>query len=343
MSIRTAGSSVSAEATARPTTIAPAMPTERRIMNSKRISPSRPRRTVRPLKNTARPAVATVTRTASATRVGPGGPQRQLLAEAARQQERVVDAQAETEQRREVEHEDAHRHDRGDQEDRRERHQDRGPADDERDAGRDGRAEDHEQRQRGERERDDLAPLEVGLGHGLHVAVEGGSAGQLDRQARRLVQALAQDRQRLRRVVGRQVEEDDVVGGVAVGRDLPRRDEVRDHPRDVRRPGDVRDGRRRRAFEGGCAGLDRRAVEDDDERRRRGAELAAEEGLRARGLQVVEDEPAGTQASRDLRREREGGQHQQGPRRDHPPRASRDEPAEAVEGGHLVIVVRVAR
>ena len=64
--------------------------------------------------------------------------------------------------------------------------------------GRHGRAEDHEQRQRRQRQRDDLAPLEVGLRHGLHVAVEGGPAGQLDRQARRLVQALAQDRQRLR-------------------------------------------------------------------------------------------------------------------------------------------------
>jgi hypothetical protein len=71
--VRIAGSSVSADATARPTTIAPAMPTERRIMNSNRTRPSRPRRTVNPEKKTARPAVATVTRTASATRSGPSG------------------------------------------------------------------------------------------------------------------------------------------------------------------------------------------------------------------------------------------------------------------------------
>ncbi len=71
MIARIAGSSVSAEATARPTTMAPAIPTERRIMNSNRTRPSSPRSTVRPEKNTARPAVATVTRTASATLSGP--------------------------------------------------------------------------------------------------------------------------------------------------------------------------------------------------------------------------------------------------------------------------------
>ena len=68
-----AGSRVSAEATARPTTMAPAIPTERRIMNSKRTSPRRPRSTVSPLKKIARPAVATVTLTASGTRSGPSG------------------------------------------------------------------------------------------------------------------------------------------------------------------------------------------------------------------------------------------------------------------------------
>ena len=65
-----AGSRVSAALTASATTIAPAMPTDRRIMNSNRIRPRRPSRTVRPLKKTARPAVATVTRTASPTASG---------------------------------------------------------------------------------------------------------------------------------------------------------------------------------------------------------------------------------------------------------------------------------
>ena len=93
-SVRIAGSSVSAEATASPTTIAPAIPTERRIMNSNRTSPSRPSSTVSPLKKTARPAVATVTRTASATAVRAVRPERELLAEPARHQQRVVDARA---------------------------------------------------------------------------------------------------------------------------------------------------------------------------------------------------------------------------------------------------------
>ena len=63
----TAGSRVSAASTAMPTTIAPATPTERRIMKSNRTSPIRPSRTVKPLKKMARPAVATVTPTASST------------------------------------------------------------------------------------------------------------------------------------------------------------------------------------------------------------------------------------------------------------------------------------
>ena len=53
--------------------MAPAIPTERRIMNSNRTSPRSPRSTVNPLKKIARPAVATVTLTASGTRSGPSG------------------------------------------------------------------------------------------------------------------------------------------------------------------------------------------------------------------------------------------------------------------------------
>ena len=71
-----AGSSVNAAATASPTTSAPAIPTERRTMNSKSTSPARPSRTVRPEKNTARPAVATVARTAASTAASTGSPAR---------------------------------------------------------------------------------------------------------------------------------------------------------------------------------------------------------------------------------------------------------------------------
>jgi hypothetical protein len=59
---------VRADETAKATTIAPAIPTERRIMNSKRTRPRSPSSTVRPLKKIALPAVATVIRTASSTR-----------------------------------------------------------------------------------------------------------------------------------------------------------------------------------------------------------------------------------------------------------------------------------
>ncbi len=114
---------------------------------------------------------------------------------------------------------------RGDDEDRGQGDEDGRAADDERDAGRHDGAEDEEQRQRRQRQRDDLAPLQVLLGHRLDVAVERRTAGELDLEARRLAQS------RSRRIgsaagesSGRQVEEDDVVGGVPVGRDLARRE-----------------------------------------------------------------------------------------------------------------------
>ena len=153
-------------------------------MNSNRTSPSSPSSTVRPLKKTARPAVATVARTASATRSGPIRPERQLLAEPAGHQQRVVHAEPEPEQGREVEHEDAHRGQRRDDEDRRQRHDHRRAADHERHAGRDHRAEHQQQGQRRQRERDDLASPQVRLGHGLDVAVERRATGQLHRQGR---------------------------------------------------------------------------------------------------------------------------------------------------------------
>ncbi|MDL2335280.1 MAG: hypothetical protein QFC55_04545, partial [Chloroflexota bacterium] len=62
---RPAGSSVKAALTARATTAAPAMPTDRSTMNSNSTSPPRPSSTVRPEKKTARPAVPTVSATAA--------------------------------------------------------------------------------------------------------------------------------------------------------------------------------------------------------------------------------------------------------------------------------------
>ena len=95
----------------------------------------------------------------------------------------------------------------------------------------------------GERQRDDLAPAEVGLGDRLDVAVERGAAREPATVSPATCGGAAADRrQRVGRVVGRQVEEDDVVRGVAVGRDLARRQQVRHDARDVRRGRDVADG-----------------------------------------------------------------------------------------------------
>ena len=105
-------------------------------------------------------------------------------------------------------------------------------ADGERHRRRDDRAEDEQQRERRERQRDELAPPQVGLGHLLDVAVERRPAGQPDLQPGGVVNRRADARQRPRGVVRGQVEQDDVVRGVPVGGDLPRRQGVRDHALD---------------------------------------------------------------------------------------------------------------
>ena len=265
------------------------------------------------------------------------GLERELLAEPAGHQQRVVDAETQPEQGREVEHEDAHRRQRGDDEDPGQRHDHRRATDHQRDPGRDQRAEDEEERERRQRQRHELAPLQVGLGDGLDVAVEGRAAGQLDRQARRLVQSVAEDRQGLRRIVRRQVEEDDVVGRVPVGRDLARREQVRHDARDVRRGRDVADRVGRGDLEGGRPRLERRAREDDDERRGRRPELGLEERLGPGRFEVVEDEPAGAQLARHLRGERDGDDEQGDPGGDDPPGVAHDETPESIEWGHVVV------
>ena len=65
--LSTAGSSVSAASTLRPTTIAPATPIERRALMSNVSRASSPIRTVAPENMTALPAVATEVPTACAT------------------------------------------------------------------------------------------------------------------------------------------------------------------------------------------------------------------------------------------------------------------------------------
>jgi hypothetical protein len=119
---------------------------------------------------------------------------------------------------------------------------------------------------------------------------------------------------------------------VAVGRDLARRQEVRDDAGDVRGSPDIAD-------RVGCGDLERRrsrlergAREDHDQRGRGRTQLGLEERLGARRFEVVEDEPAGAELAGDLRRERERDQQQGGPRADDPPRSMHDEAAEPLEG-----------
>ena len=117
------------------------------------------------------------------------GAPRKLLAEPAGHQQRVVHAQTQAQERRQVEHEDAHRRERGDDEDAGQGDEHGSAAHSERDAGRDHGPEHEQQRKRGEGEADELAPAQVGLRHRLHIAVEGGAPADPDGEARHLVQA----------------------------------------------------------------------------------------------------------------------------------------------------------
>ena len=103
----------------------------------------------------------------------------ELLAEAARHEQRVVDAEAEAEERGQVEHEDAHRRHRGEAEDARPgRRRTAVPPTTSGTPAATTRAEHEQQREGGQRQRDELAAPQVGLGHRLDVAVERRPAGQ---------------------------------------------------------------------------------------------------------------------------------------------------------------------
>ena len=195
---------------------------------------------------------------------------RQLLAEAAGHQQRVVHAQAEAQERGQVEHEDAHRDHGGHDEDPGQRDQHRRAAHGERHARGDEAAEHEQQGEGRQRQRDQLAAPEVGLGDRLDVAVERRAAGDLDAQAGDLAQGRLDGRDRVGRVVRRQVEEDDVVRGVAVRADLARGEDVGQDP------GHVRGARRRprgrlrsrRPATPGCPAVSVSERVDEDEGRR---------------------------------------------------------------------------
>ena len=330
---------MSAARTATPTTIAPAIPTERRIVNSNRTRPRSPSRTVSPEKKTARPAVATVTRTAAAIAVvgiARRQPATELLAESAGHQQRVVDTQAEAEECRQVEHEDAHLRQARDDEDRGQRHEHRRPADRERHARGDHRAEDQQEGQTGEGQGDELAPPEVVLRDRLDVAVEGRPAGQLDRDrpAGQAGEPLLDARQGIGRIVGADVEQDHVVRGLPIGRDLARRQLVREDLGDVRRRRDRRHVRGGGRFEGRFAGPGGRARVDEDEGRLGDPELVMELGPGPRRLEVGEVEAAGMEGSRGPRRERQGDEQEDRPGGHDPPPSAVGQDAEALEDRH---------
>ena len=205
-------------------------------------------------------------------------------------------------------------------------------ADGERDAGRDDAAEHEEEGQGGQRKRDELAPRRSRLRDGLDVAVERGAAADADPEAGHVAERGGDGRDRVRGVVGREVQEDDVVGGVAVRRHLAGGEDVGQDARDVRRAGDVLRGLRDRREPPGRAGRERVRGVDEDERRRLQAQLRLEDLLRARGLEVVQDEAARGQRSGRLGCERDREQDEDGPRGDDPPAAADGEAAETIEG-----------
>ena len=146
----------------------------------------------------------------------------------------------------------------------------------------------------------------------------------------------------LGRIVWREVEQHDVVGRVAIGRDLAWLEEVRDDARHVFRLGDVAHRGRRAELECGRAGFEVRAREDHDEGGRRRAELGLEECLRPGRFEVVADEATRAEGARRLRGERQGEDDQQAPRADDEAGAAHDETAESIEGVHAAIVLFVA-
>ena len=186
-----------------------------------------------------------------------------------------------------------------------------------------------------ERQRDQLAAPEVRLGHRLHVAVERGAAGQAHLEPGRVVQCRAQARQRSRRIVGGEVEQDDVVRRVAVGRDLAGREGVRQDAADVRSGRDIGDRRRRAGLERGLPGARRFRVEHDDDRGLGDADLGLEQALGLGRLEVVTDEPAGAERAGRLEGERDRDHDAHEPGDHDEPSMARAPPAETLESAHV--------
>ncbi len=264
-----------------------------------------------------------------------GRADRQLLAEPAQHQERVVHAQPQPQEGGQVEHEDAHRGDAGEAEDHAERDHHGGPADDERHARRDHRAEDEQERDRRERQADELRPPQVRLGDLLDVAVERRSPGERDLDPGRRSKRRLDPGQRRRRVVRRDVEQHHVVGDAPVGGHLRWGEQVAYHLPDIGCGRDALRGRQDGRLEGRVAGSGGSGrLVDEDQRRGRHAELLDQGRPRLRGLQAVEREPARRQHARRPGCERERDEDDQRPPCEHPPAPAEGEHPQALESGH---------
>ena len=212
-----AGRSVSAARTLTNTTSAPPSPIERIDMYGMIMRPSRPTTTVRPLKKMERPAVATVVSTASATATAG----RELLAEPADHEERVVDADGEAEQRRHVHREHGDVEDLGEQPEDAQGDGDGHAAADDGEGGGHQRPEDEHEHEDRHGDRVALRLAQVLRGALLELRVDGRVAGQVGRELRRLERPAQRRDLRLHLLAGA-VELEHGEGRRAVARDEAR-------------------------------------------------------------------------------------------------------------------------
>ncbi len=259
----------------------------------------------------------------------------ELLATATDHQQGIVDTQAEAQQGREIEHEDAHGGDGGDQHDGGQRDEHRQSANDHRHARGHDAAEDEQERDRGERQADELAPTEVILRDRLDVPVERGTAGQRDVEAGLRHDGRLDRRQGVGGAVRRQVERDDLVHRPTVRADLVWCQRVGQHPRHVAGGRDPCEGSAHGGLERWVASSQvRRGTDDDDERRRWGSQTFLEQPSGARRLEVIRGEAARLEHARCLGRERQRHERHDGPSRYDPPAPAGHGPTQSFEGAH---------
>ena len=154
-------------------------------------------------------------------RLADGPPAGELLAEAAHDEERVVDRQGEAEHRRDVQDVDAHLDPLGDEVDEPEGSGDRQAGDDQRHPGRDHRREHRDEDEQRQRRGDDLGALEVLLRFRRLVAADRPIPGERRGVAGRRCDLRLERLHRVDRLLVRQVELHDGVRRMPVRADEP--------------------------------------------------------------------------------------------------------------------------